>query len=377
VDISHSDMQAFKRCRFKWDLTSPSRRSLRTPGAPATALWLGSVAHEGIAIVSSGQELQPALDKWIHAEMVSMAETYAKQIGTSWGQEEDDRVEESAARARLYTELYLDHYGIPPFGDEFEILVVEQPFKIPMPGTYDDMFYVGTWDMLIRNKLTNAYWLVDHKTFSQTPNPEFIVNLNEQFVGYEWAFARLFPDDVLGGCIYDGIYKGEPTEPQLLKNGAMSKRWIKTTAGLYIKRLVEAGMDPNDPEYADFVERLRSRDKSPENPFFKRIMIPADWGEIRSWERNTSAIFKDMAYIDESDPAIYPNRRWEGCWDCDTKTRQACQAFNGARDESELKDAEELLRFWIKTEPPTLKKVRTLKPGIVSSVDGLVELANE
>lgn len=368
MDVSHSDMQLFKRCRQRWDLTSPNRMSLSPPGAPATALWLGSVFHEGMAIVGMGNDLQPMLDEWVDSEVTKMAQAYAKVIGSGWGPDEEERVDESIRHALLYLDLYLDFY--PELFPGFEILAVEQPFKIPVPYQRG-RFYVGTWDMIIRDLRNEVCWVVDHKTFSQTPNPEFILNQNEQFSGYAWAFMRLFPNDKFGGCIYDGVYKGLPSEPQVLQNGTMSQRWIKTTAGLYKKRLIEAGFDPEN--YEDFLQRLRERDKSPENPFFKRLSIPADRGEIMSWERSMRLLVRDMFSYPSKRPYLYPNRRWEGCWDCAKPVRQVCGALHSRVDPDDTSEADNILRLWQKTVPPTQKKVRTLKPKTVRSVDELKE----
>jgi len=206
-------------------------------------------------------------------------------------------------------------------------------------------------------------WIIDHKTFRQSPNMEFILNMNEQFTGYMWAFQKLFPKDKLGGCIYDGVYKGLPTEPDLLQNGTMSKRWIKTTAALYQKRLLEADLDLGD--YSEFLQRLRERDKGPENPFFKRVQIPKDQGEVYGWGHNLRSLVKDM----KPRCNIYPNRRWEGCWDCGKDVRQICGMIHGGASIA----ADTLLSKWMKTEPPTQKKVRTLRPKKVSSLDQLAQ----
>lgn len=370
MDVSHSEMQLFKRCRQRWDLTGPNRQSLSPPGAPATALWLGSVFHEGLAIAGMGMTpFKDLLDEWVEDTIEKMARNYVKVVGQPWESEELERVNDSVRDARLYLDLYIDHYveeGQPTttlFGEDYEVLLVEQPFKIPVPYQRG-RFYTGTWDVVIRNKRFNICWIVDHKTFSQSPNPEFVNNLNEQFVGYQWAFRRLFPNDKLGGALYDGVYKGLPTVPQLKQNGQMSSRWIKTTAGMYKAELLKHGLDPDD--YSEMLKKLRERDKSPENPFFKRTWIPADFGEVVGWENNMRKVIRDMA---SKRGLIYMNRRWEGCWDCDKSIRQICSLINS----NDQAGADAVMSHWIKTEPPTQKKVRTLKPKMVTCVDDLVD----
>ena len=121
----------------------------------------------------------------------------------------------------------------------------------------------GTFDGLMRDQ-KGRMWILEHKTYKSRPNYE-AMETNDQFLAYIWILTQLGVGTV-AGVAYDGMWKrAEPPKG-------------KTFEDLFLR------MSITRPQY-----------------------------EIESFGRLLALEINEMG----SNPAIYLNRRWEGCFDCD------------------------------------------------------------
>jgi hypothetical protein len=193
---------------------------------------------------------------------------------------------------------YHNQWG-SPLPDGFTMVAPEQTCVIPIPGTkhvcptcwYDDgkakfntlvdpndpskpcptckgegfewHYLEGTLDGLIADQYSRVY-VLERKTYGQRPKLE-VLNMQDQFLAYLWILRTLGLGEV-GGLAYDGAWKRkEPPRGSAL------------------------------------------------NDLFLRIRLNRSPRELDNFQVQLAAQVNEMA----SNPAIYVNRRWDGCWDCD------------------------------------------------------------
>jgi hypothetical protein len=229
-----SERSTFKRCRWKWWHEFEETLHPKTDAPP---LRFGSLVHKALADyykkgVRRGPH--PAERFLIHYD------AEAKLQGEFGFRVDDLEADEVWAEARelgvAMLEHYVEHYGKD---DEWEVLVTEQPFQqiVNLPGTERPWFwYVGTLDLIIRNRRTKKIHIVDHKT-AKTINVMYL-SLDSQATGYwtfglDWIYANrmLQPLEKPAGMIYNHLRKAFPDErPKdeggfaLNKDGTVSKK---------------------------------------------------------------------------------------------------------------------------------------------------------
>ena len=212
----------------------------------------------------------------------------------------------------------LNHYIFTYKDEPFVALATEQEFEVEIPRTKGGML-VGTVDGIIQDHKSRI-WLIEHKTFSLEPPPEFLV-LDRQTTLYHWACQRLIeqgyfkdfgiaPHEKLHGILYNGLRKKVPVCPRLLKTGGISQAMnMDTTYEVYMDTLQFYKLDP--APYAATLTRLKNKP----NKFFKREWIQRGPPELRSAETQLQAIYERM----NNPGAIYPNPTWDCSWRCDYK----------------------------------------------------------
>lgn len=136
---------------------------------------------------------------------------------------------------RGYVNYWRDH------DKQWEVIHTEQPFQInvPDPEFPDEtlVVYAGTWDALMRNRRDKRFWLWDHKTAKQIPQPDFL-ELDDQAGSYLWVAKEvlvhkgvLTEKDKIHGIVFNYLKKTGPDERRtntagesLNKDGTVSKR---------------------------------------------------------------------------------------------------------------------------------------------------------
>lgn len=324
--VTVSEIGQFLRCRRQWDIVAHKRRSLKKIGAPSLGMHLGTMVHVGLEAFARGEDYEDAIRTKAQKEFKKACQNYEKVVGAGMSGEEATQFHDVTKRATVLVSRYIAHYdgALAPKGYKVLPKGIELTFKIPLAieglGT---VWVAGTMDLLLECEETSKIWILDHKTFKQRRGAS---DINFQFNSYMWAVERLLGPGTCGGFVYDGISTKDPTYPRLLKNGTLSRQWIDTTEHVYLGALQEYDLDPKD--YKQFLLRLRQRDNSTEGLFYTRKMIPANRKGLQSQEQYLMQIARDMLTVDES--GIYPNFRWQGCWDC--SVQDLCQAMHYQED---------------------------------------------
>ena len=204
----------------------------------------------------------------------------------------------------------------------YECIGIEEQFCIPIPKSPGD-YFIGTLDKIF---LKDDYlYLVDHKTYTKAKNYEQL-HPNLQFRAYSWVASMLFPK-VFKGFIYDGILKQEPTMPDVLKSGKLSKskkQW--TTSALYKQAIKELKLEPE--YYSSIVKHYETRQKD----FFNRITLDYTQEYLDEIPRLLRSVVHDMKEeINKTDGLrAMPSVPFLGCIDCDFK--QACYLQSSGKD---------------------------------------------
>jgi truncated hemoglobin YjbI len=155
------------------------------------------------------------------------------------------------------------------------------------------------------------------------------MDMNDQMTAYMWLFREVF-GTLPAGVIYDGVAKKLPAKPKRLVAGGMSTQWIDTTAAVYRRALTDAGL--NEGAYAEFLARLEDRDGQEQNPFFTRWRVHIPHGAVDSFAQYLPFEYRDMVAAGAvgNEGLLYPNVRWEGCWDCGVQ--DLCKAIQFRED---------------------------------------------
>lgn len=276
ANYSINEILQFMRCRRMWDLTSQNRKGLVRIGGAPTPLAVGSALHSGLAANASGEDGLRAVADYVAEEVQKTREDYINVVGTGMSAEEDQRFKDIAGEAYAIAKRYFEFYGDEnPIGPNFRYVVVETTFDVPIPRTKNHL--IGTFDGIAQDVNSGEYWLVEHKTFSQQPNQDKM-ETDWQLQAYCWAAEKLFGQP-LRGALYDGVSKKFHVKPKDL-----SEYFVRRKIGFSREALLQT-------------------------------------------EQFLQQVTRDM-----SDPKLqlYPNFRWEGCWDC--SVRDLCKAIQFGED---------------------------------------------
>lgn len=270
--VSVSEANSHLACRKKHDYRYGQRL---VPIEERKPLTLGKAVHVGLEIwyltfdrVRAIESMREFLDQSEHGE-----ELFDLALGMLVG--------------------YFDHWQ---GRDDFGVLYVEMPFRaslISPSGRASRIFdLVGRVDMVVR-KPDGSLWLVEHKTLGRK-DPRCFEKLDTDYQvrAYAWGVSRFLGEQVRG-VIYNVLRAKVPTEPEILKNGKLSRRAnIDTTLEIFEAALARTGSDPTD--YADILDRLRDEG----NTFFMREEREFSPEELHRWALDFYYITRDMRRSD-------------------------------------------------------------------------------
>lgn len=259
MNISVTERGSFKRCRRMWDYNSFNRQGLQriiSKGALAT----GRLVHQALAgwLLHPDKHLVDLYMGYAQEEMSLVKKNYLTQVGAPIDDIELGNVYDAILVGHSIMKNYEEHYEKPvPKG--YKLVSPEQQLTIQIPGT--EHYLEGKLDAIIQHA-NGMMFVLEHKTFSMPPK-EADLQMNDQFLAYTWLLSQYVGRGQVGGLVYDGMSKKGPG-----KNGLASA--------------------------------------------FLRFVILRPQEELDEFEQNLRYEVEDMASA-----RIYPNRQWNGCWDCD------------------------------------------------------------
>jgi hypothetical protein len=313
ISIHTSDRVLFKRCRRRWNWSSPLRENLEPEGASHSALWFGSGFHFALedyhgynlfghpieAFRAYGKATDPKEIPADAAELWDLAQGMLNHYVDNW-----------LPRRKHFKTFWIN--GIPQ---------VEVPFSVRIPDT--NAVYEGTFDRVVVDPYKRL-WVLDYKTAKQIETGK--LETDPQVTAYTWA-ARLFYGERVQGTVWQQHLKAVPNLPVHLKGGGFSQnKNQKTTHAIYKKALKEQyGGVPTT--YVDFLNLLAERE-TPEGDGFIHLSLI---------ERNTASTNSEVMKIyaetrDMTNPhlPLYPNPTRDCSWDC--PFRVPCIALDDGSD---------------------------------------------
>lgn len=328
IEIHTSDLISFKRCRRRWNWTSPLRGNLVQGDSPAvSALWLGSGFHFAL-------EDFHGYNRFGHPVDAFMAYINAHKY-QQLPEDVDDLTELGCSMLSYYADMWLLKPGREQFNtlylsqsepNTIDIPAVEFKWAIPLPITGpngESVHFAGTFDRVVRDA-EKRIWVIDYKTAASMASGG--LETDSQVSGYTYAARKLFGSDV-EGVIWQQHLKKQATGPALLKNGEFSKNkaagvpWL-----LYNAALIERyGKVP--AEYREHMAALLEEETEYGDAFVRQTRIRRSPKSSANFEKQLLDTVEDML---NSELKVYPNPTRDCAWDCQVRT--ACITMDDGYD---------------------------------------------
>lgn len=254
LEVHQSSLKLWRHCHKAYDYKYVKKLQKRkTPNA----LIRGTIVHAMIEAKAKGEDPWEVFDNYI-AENHQVFKEEEEYFG----------IEEMISDIMEGYFSYYKNDDLKPFpiGKGKDKRYAEHSFKVPLIPE-ENIFFGGIIDMIVEDD-KGRIWLMDHKTHKTLPKGD-IAYLNIQSNLYAWAMSQSDQLPSPAGMVWNYIRWKQPSKPQVLKNGSLSKTSkIDTTWGIYKKAIREAGLNIKD--YADMEEALRGK----EEDFYVRHYLP-------------------------------------------------------------------------------------------------------
>lgn len=319
IKFSATERDTHKRCRRKWDYGSLNRQSL-TPLVPGLALVAGTLHHKVMdnwckALLAGVTNFDPLenLDLISADTIHKTADHYKAVVGAKMNRVELTPVFDAIQFERAMIRMYADYWG-GPIQEGFKLVQSEQTIVVPVceaPCAYCDgsgrqnvyergigefdclackghglvqLELEGTLDAIAERE--DLYYVVERKTYDKRPNMDYL-NFFDQGTTYAWMMQEL--GWKLGGIAYDGMWR------------------------------------------RDHVPKGNTLDS-----LFLRTLLTRNDYELNAFKAQLVEELRDMNLSMAGGAKLYPNRRWEGCYDCGY--RRLCDAQTKGEDFEYLKE---------------------------------------
>lgn len=272
---------------------------------PMKALWIGRGLHYGLAqYYRDGSDPVIAMKEWLDLKVPP------KDYAEMW----EDEKQQLRDVETLLTAMLTNYLPYAEANDDFEIVAVEEPISIRIPGTY--LWLQGTLDVVLRRR--GKLWVLDHKGYQAFVDPSDL-ELDDQMTAYLWLVYMKY-GEMPAGAIYNQLRKKVPAEPMLLKDGKrLSKdKSIDTTPEIY-----RAAIKANNFDEADYEEFLHNLEG---NEFFRREYIARSEYELTHFATNLKEELREMK---KPNLPLYPNPGRDCSWGCSYKMLCLCENTGG------------------------------------------------
>lgn len=242
--LSNSKVNTWRKCHYSYYLKYKEKLVKKSK---AGALFRGSMLHECLEAYNNGKSWKKVYKK------------YLEQFNKDYFAEEIEEMGNVPKMVYDLMESYVEYYKDEE--DELEYLVNELHFELPL---IKDVSIQGYIDAVVRRKSDNSIWAMETKTYAREPDPDFLI-FNNQSALYNWALQQLYPDEKIGGTLWNIIKAKQPSEPTILKSGEVSKRGLDSTPLMVRNWLLGNNFNPED--YQELLEKVSYND------FFSRYYI--------------------------------------------------------------------------------------------------------
>lgn len=239
---------------------------------PQRNLSLGKVMHAALAqwLIEPTANLYELFEHAAADDLIHIKTNYFKKVGTAISETELENYYDDLALGTAMCKNYQQKYERPIFNG-FEIIQPEVEIQVPIPNTSG--FLKLRLDGIIKRQRDAALFVLEHKTYNARPRLDKL-QMEDQFLAYVWG-AEQTGLGYIAGIAYDGMWKrATPTRGS-------------TFDDLFMRVLITR------PRYE--IE---------------------NFGYQLAWEYDDMAVARESIRLGASESYLYPNRRWEGCFDC-------------------------------------------------------------
>jgi hypothetical protein len=356
--IHTSDRATFKKCRRRWEWSSPMHRNLRPKRqfGVAMPLYFGSAIHKAIELyyhpVLKRDPVETFATVWKEGFVNEKGEIeiegtrLLEKLAPEWYASEIEMIEEHYELGMGMMEFYKLYSEL---NDDFDVVATEHVFEIPL---FDNVVYKGKMDAVIRNRDTGEYGIIDHKTTAKMGEDYFEkLDMDEQCTSYIWAanqevklghaWASNLDGVQIDYVLYNVLRKACPSPPTVVGSGkrlSVARSTESTTLELFeesLDRLDLWGWLESDTKGQAYHQWLK---EAGDSQFIQRAIVERNQHEIN--HVGERIIWEAMDMTDH--PKMYPNPT--GDWYClKCPFRAACLAKNDGSDyEAILRDNFEL-----------------------------------
>lgn len=287
LKLSNSKVTTWRRCHREYHYKY--HEHLR-PKKKGVALRRGSIIHECIEAYDSGRSWRKPYQE------------FAKQFYKETFREE---IVEIGDIPRMVEEL-MENYQALYEDDGLTYLGSEVHFELPL---MQGVVIEGYLDALVQDE-HGATWPKETKTYKKNPDYDFLM-LNTQSALYMWAVMEM--GYIPPGTLWDIVRAKEPSRPQILKSGEISKKGIDSTPYTVKKALMEMGKDPKD--YPDLLAKVSYED------YFRRYKVRMNRTVINGIMEDFRSTAREIL---KSGHRLCDRNLGKGCAWCDYKP--LCQA---------------------------------------------------
>jgi len=257
--ISFSEVNSYRRCQKAWWYRYFLKIKRKFKGV---RLLRGEILHEMLnAYVENkinGRNYDGP-DPW------DVLETYSEEYA-AYFEEERDMHGDIIGDCGMIFEGYLRKYRKDPLTYEATEIKIEVDLSKLGSGALPVMF-IGFIDKIARD-VHDRRWLIDHKFMKSIPTADDRF-AELQLLLYVWAYGMMEPKEKIDGICWDYGKAKAPTEPEVLKNGELSKRKnLDCDPYTYLKTIRRENLDAT--QYVDMLEMLEGK----EDTFFERVFLP-------------------------------------------------------------------------------------------------------
>lgn len=242
--VSVSQIQTFLSCKKKWEYGYIENL---TPRVEKSYLTIGKLCHKGMQVAMRMlwkypmSTLEQLTQTGLEA-MYNMGEEYMNNT-PMLAEEIPDFQQMRTDAANVFTQALREFnplkYEVVNVGRKQKVEpALELHFKVPCPPTKGLHGYI---DAILRDRETGFTWCVDYK-FRKSLSPDDDEAYNIQNAVYAYACGKM--DIPITGTMTWQHLNTPAADPQVLKDGKISRAKIKTTWEHYERFCREHGQDP-------------------------------------------------------------------------------------------------------------------------------------
>lgn len=257
--ISYTEVNSYRRCPKAWDYKykqglKRKRKHIR--------LLRGSILHE---------MLDAYIERKIHGlkyegpDPWDVLERYAEEYGSYFEEEKEMHGDIVGDCGKIF-EGYLRKYRRDPLKYEESELGIELDLSVLGSGAINVKF-IGWIDKIAVDQ-QDRRWIMDHKFVKSIPTADDRFS-ELQLLLYVWALGMINVKGKIDGVCWDYGRAKAPTQPEVLKNGSLSKR-KNLDCDVYTYRNAIRRNGLVEADYGDMLSLLQGK----EDTFFERVFLP-------------------------------------------------------------------------------------------------------